>query len=136
MLRDLSLFVREKYGLSDIPFPALTYSFIESYDFWMRIERRLKPGTIINRTGRLMYVIRQADNRGHIVGDPFAGYKVVRGAPARKFLTDDEPTRIIETPLPKRHLYLTRRSTSTSRGNSRSCITCAGHTMFSTPEGC
>jgi hypothetical protein len=57
MLRDLSRFVREKYGLSDIPFPALTYSFIESYDFWMRIERRLKPGTIINRTGRLMYVV-------------------------------------------------------------------------------
>jgi integrase len=108
MLRDLSLFVREKYGLSDIPFPALTYSFIESYDFWMRIDRRLKPGTIINRTGRLMYVIRQANSRGHIVGDPFAGHKVVRDAPARKFLTDDEPTRIIETPLPKRHLYLTR----------------------------
>ncbi len=108
MLSDLTRFVQEKYHLSDIPFSALTYSFIEEYDFWMRITRRLGPGTIVNRTGRLIYIIKQASSRGHIATNPFADYKAVRNTREQKFLPEDDLQKILQTPLPKNRLYLTR----------------------------
>lgn len=36
-----------KCKLSDIPFTQLDFSFIEKYDFYLRVELKLKPNTIL-----------------------------------------------------------------------------------------
>lgn len=53
-------FMREKYNLSDIPFSALTLSFIQDYDSHLRTDCRLSPGTIINLTVQLKIIVGEA----------------------------------------------------------------------------
>ena len=50
-------FLQTKYKLSDIPFSALDRSFIDKYDLYLRTERNLAPGTIINLTVQLKTIV-------------------------------------------------------------------------------
>ena len=50
-------FLQAKYKLSDIPFSALDRSFIDKYDLYLRTERNLAPGTIINLTVQLKTIV-------------------------------------------------------------------------------
>ena len=101
-------FMREKYNLSDIPFSALTLSFIQDYDSHLRADCRLSPGTIINLTVQLKIIVGEAVADGIITTYPFAGYEPVRPKQKRKYLTSEELQRIMITPLHKPHLYLAR----------------------------
>lgn len=101
-------FMREKYNLSDIPFSALTLSFIQDYDSYLRADCRLSPGTIINLTVQLKIIVGEAVADGIITTYPFAGYEPVRPKQKRKYLTSEELQRIMITPLHKPHLYLAR----------------------------
>ena len=101
-------FLREKYNLSDIPFSALTLSFIQDYDLHLRADCRLSPGTIINLTVQLKIIVGEAVADGIITTYPFAGYEPVRPKQKRKYLTSEELQRIMITPLHKPHLYLAR----------------------------
>lgn len=51
--RHIENFLQEKYRLTDIPFSALDRSFIDKYDLYLRTERNLAPGTVINLTVQL-----------------------------------------------------------------------------------
>lgn len=101
-------FMREKYNLSDIPFSALTLSFIQDYDSHLRTDCRLSLGTIINLTVQLKIIVGEAVADGIITTYPFAGYEPVRPKQKRKYLTSEELQRIMITPLHKPHLYLAR----------------------------
>ena len=101
-------FMREKYNLSDIPFSALTLSFIQDYDSHLRADCRLSSGTIINLTVQLKIIVGEAVADGIITTYPFAGYEPVRPKQKRKYLTSEELQRIMITPLHKPHLYLAR----------------------------
>lgn len=101
-------FMREKYNLSDIPFSALTLSFIQDYDSHLRTDCRLSPGTIINLTVQLKIIVGEAVADGIITTYPFAGYEPVRPKQKRKYLTSEELQRIMATPLHKPYLYLAR----------------------------
>jgi hypothetical protein len=46
-LNHVERFISEKYHLSDIPFSALDRSFIDKYDLYLKIDRKLAPGTIV-----------------------------------------------------------------------------------------
>lgn len=101
-------FMREKYNLSDIPFSALTLSFIQDYDSYLRANCCLSSGTIINLTVQLKIIVGEAVADGIITTYPFAGYEPVRPKQKRKYLTSEELQRIMVTPLHKPHLYLAR----------------------------
>jgi hypothetical protein len=51
--RHLQCFLKAKYNLRDIPFSLLDLPFVENFDFYLRIERGMKPasanGVIIHR---------------------------------------------------------------------------------------
>lgn len=53
-------FLQAQYKLSDIPFSALDRSFIDKYDLYLRTERNLAPGTIINLTVQLKTIVGEA----------------------------------------------------------------------------
>ena len=101
-------FLRKKYSLSDIPFSALTLSFIKDYDSHLRTDCRLAPGTIINLTVQLKIIVGEAVADGIITTYPFAGYEPVRPKQKRRYLTSEELQRLMTTPLHRPNLYLTR----------------------------
>lgn len=101
-------FMREKYNLSDIPFSALTLSFIQDYDSHLRTDCRLSPGTIINLTVQLKIIVGEAVADGIITTYPFTGYEPVRPKQKRRYLTSEELQRLMTMPLHRPNLYLTR----------------------------
>ena len=64
-------FLQAQYKLSDIPFSALDRSFIDKYDLYLRTERNLAPGTIINLTVQLKTIVGEAIADGIITASPF-----------------------------------------------------------------
>ena len=101
-------FMREKYNLSDIPFSALTLSFIQDYDSHLRTDCRLSQGTIINLTVQLKIIVGEAVADGIITTYPFTGYEPVRPKQKRRYLTSEELQRLMTMPLHRPNLYLTR----------------------------
>ena len=101
-------FMREKYNLSDIPFSALTLSFIQDYDSHLRTDCRLSTGTIINLTVLLKIIVGEAVADGIITTYPFTGYEPVRPKQKRRYLTSEELQRLMTMPLHRPNLYLTR----------------------------
>lgn len=101
-------FLQTKYKLSDIPFSALDRSFIDKYDLYLRTERNLAPGTIINLTVQLKTIVGEAIADGIITASPFLGYEPVRPKAVQKYLTAEELHRIMTTPLHRQTLYHVR----------------------------
>ena len=101
-------FLQAKYKLSDIPFSALDRSFIDKYDLYLRTDRNLAPGTIINLTVQLKTIVGEAIADGIITASPFLGYEPVRPKAVQKYLTAEELHRIMTTPLHRQTLYHVR----------------------------
>jgi len=107
-LNHLKRFMSLKCKLSDIPFTQLDFSFIEKYDFYLRVELKLKPNTILGIMRHLRKMIKLATGEGIITHDPFDGYSPERPKAEQKYLTRDELQKIITTPLDHPCRYLTR----------------------------
>ena len=107
-LKHLKRFMSLKCKLSDIPFTQLDFSFIEKYDFYLRVELKLKPNTILGIMRHLRKMIKLAIGEGIITRDPFEGYSPERPKAEQKYLTRDELHKIITTPLDHPCRYLTR----------------------------
>ena len=104
----LRRFLRTKYNLSDISFQALDYSFVEAFDFYLRVQLKFKPNTIVGIIGHLKIIIRRAINEGIVTRDPFAGFSL-EGEPLQpKSLTKQELHKIMTTPLDTPNRYLVR----------------------------
>ena len=104
----LRRFLRTKYNLSDISFQALDYSFVEAFDFYLRVQLKFKPNTIVGIIGHLKIIIKRAINEGIITCDPFAGFSL-EGEPLQpKSLTKQELHKIMTTPLDTPNRYLVR----------------------------
>jgi integrase/recombinase XerD len=101
-------FLKWQYKLSDISFTALDRSFIDKYDLYLRTERHLAPGTVINLTVQLKTIVGEAIADGIITAYPFMGYEPIRPKAVQKYLTDGELQRLMTTPLHKQTLYLCR----------------------------
>ena len=104
----LRRFLRTKYNLSDISFQALDYSFVEAFDFYLRVQLKFKPNTIVGIIGHLKIFMGGAINEGIITCDPFAGFSL-EGEPLQpKSLTKQELHKIMTTPLDTPNRYLVR----------------------------
>lgn len=107
-LKHLKRFMSLKYKLSDIPFTQLDFSFIEKFDFYLRVELKRKPNTILGIVRHLRKMIKLAIGEGIITRDPFEGYSPERPKAEQKYLTRDELEKIMVTPLDHPCRYLTR----------------------------
>jgi integrase len=97
--KHLGNFIKEKYKISDISFPRLDLSFIEAFEFYLRVECGLMPATAITNLIYLQKVVRSALNRNLISRPPFIGYKPEKPEVKTRSLTKEELERIISTPL-------------------------------------
>ncbi|KAA6348334.1 Tyrosine recombinase XerC [termite gut metagenome] len=107
-LSHLKRFMRKKYNISDIPFQALTPSFVTDYDYYLRIELGLACGTIINTIVHLRRIIKIAINNGLVRSDPFIEYKYIVQEPVPKSLTSDELDTLIKAKLSRPNLNFIR----------------------------
>lgn len=107
-LNHLKRFMSLKYKLSDIPFTQVDFSFIEKFDFYLRVELKRKPNTILGIMRHLRKMIKLAIGEGIITRAPFEGYSPERPKAEQKYLTRDELEKIMVTPLDHPCRYLTR----------------------------
>jgi hypothetical protein len=70
----LAGFLKMHRNMQDIPFTSLTCSFIEEYDYYLRVKLRLSSGTILGLISRLRRMIKHAMSEGILSGDPFHEY--------------------------------------------------------------
>jgi len=98
-LKHLKYFIQEKYKVRDIPLIRLDLPFIEQFDFYLRIERGLKPGSVLICAIYLQKVARLALHRNLISRPPFIGYKPEKPELQKRSLAKDELERIISSPI-------------------------------------
>ena len=106
--RHLSEFLQKRYNVRDMSFKQLTFSFIETYDFHLRVELKMKPNTVLRNILPLRIMVRFAVNKGYIPADPFASYKPIRGRSEHRFLTMEELKKIMSTDFHSHFRNLTR----------------------------
>lgn len=104
----LKQFIRKKYKVSDIPFSRLDLPFIESFDFYLQVECKLKPASMVTIIIYLQKALRIAQHQNLISRPPFDGYKPPKIERQIRSLTTDELERFMSTSLPKRRLYYIR----------------------------
>lgn len=97
--KNLKRFLNEKYHIQDIPLNQLDLPFIESYDFYLRVERRLTAESIVSIIALLQKAVRIALHRNMITYPPFLGYKIEKPEFQQRSLSAEEFERLISTPL-------------------------------------
>jgi site-specific recombinase XerD len=96
--RHLVRFLKSNRNMQDIPFSALNCSFVEDYDYYLRVKRRLACSTILGLITQLRRMIKYAMNEGILSADPFFGYKPVHPKETKKkYLTLAELESIINS---------------------------------------
>ncbi len=101
-------FLRQKYNLSDIAFGALDYSFIEQFDFYMRVEKGLKPNSVVRYINYFKLTMNRAVQDDVCLFNPFMGFRSEGEVNKPKSLTQEELDKIMTTPLDIPSRYLVR----------------------------
>ncbi len=104
----LERFIIQKYHVLDIPVRQLDYDFIENYDFYLRIDCRQIPGTIISRMTHLRKITQIAVKRAVINRDPFAGYVSERPKTQQRYLPREELKRMMAATFDRPQLDFVR----------------------------
>ncbi|MDR2005427.1 MAG: phage integrase SAM-like domain-containing protein [Prevotella sp.] len=104
----LKRFMRKKYNIADIPFQAMTPSFVADNDYYLRIELRLACSMIINTIVHLRKIVKLAINDGFIRIDPFTGYEFITSPLVPKSLTAQELKILIKAKLSRPNLNFIR----------------------------
>jgi integrase len=97
--KNLKRFLWEKYHLEDMPLSGLDLSFIEVYDFYHRVERRLTAESVVSIIALLQKAARIALYRNLISYPPFSGYKPCKPKFRNRSLSVEEFLRLISTPI-------------------------------------
>lgn len=107
-LAHLKRFMRKKYNVGDMSFRALTPSFVADYDYYLRVELRFAPQTIVNTIGQLRRIVKMAINNGLIRNDPFMDYEYITSPIVPKSLTAEELDKLINATLSRPNLNFIR----------------------------
>ena len=106
--KHLQQFIKTKYNLRDIPLNQLDLSFIQNFDFYLRVERRLKLNSANGRLINLLSVARLALQRNLVSHPPFFGYKLERPGFQIRSLSKEEFERLISTEIQLPNLSFVR----------------------------
>ena len=106
--KHLQRFIKEQYKVRDIGLNQLDASFIEAFDFHLRIERRLKPNTVVTILAPLLTSMRIAQHRNFIAHSPFLGYKLESPVFQIRSLSKEEFERLVSTPIQALELCFVR----------------------------
>ena len=89
-LMHLQCFIKKKYCMTDISFKQLDLSFIKNYDYYLRVELRQMPKTVLKQVTTMRKIIMIAIERGIIRFNPFSGYMPEQPQAKHRYLPKDE----------------------------------------------
>jgi site-specific recombinase XerD len=100
-LHSLVSFIERKYKVPDIPFTKLDMAFIESFTFYLQVERKNGSKCLQLKLRHLRKMVRLAVYDGIISRDPFNGFKadVPPETTKQRYLTHQEIGRLLVTPM-------------------------------------
>ena len=104
----LERYIKYKYHVSDLSFRQLDFSFIENYDFYMRIDCKYVSHTVLQKMTHLRKMMKIAIRKKIISHDPFVGYVPERPKTCQRYVPDDEFEKLMNMPLKSSALNLTR----------------------------
>lgn len=102
--RVLENFLWVRFQVKDIALNQLTHSFIDAYDFHLRVDKRMNGNTVLNHTIPLRKMVRRAISQDIIKRDPFVNYVAEKPLKQRRHLTMDEFQKLLTTPITEKHL--------------------------------
>lgn len=106
--KHLSNFIRMKYNSEDVPLVSLTHKFINDFDFYLRVEKRMQASTVLSRMIALKKIITRAINQGTLKRNPFINYVAEQPLKKYRHLTEDEFQKLLTTPIATKRYYRTR----------------------------
>ena len=106
--RVLKAFLKLRYHTDDISLYQLNHRFIDAYDFYLRVDRRMTGNTVLNHIIPLRKIIRRAISQDSLKRDPFVGYVPEKPLKQRRHLTMEEFQKLLNTPIAEKHLEYTR----------------------------
>ncbi|KAA6318200.1 hypothetical protein EZS27_031760 [termite gut metagenome] len=106
--KHIKRFLKEKYHVRDIPLNQLDLPFIENFDFYLRIERKLKASSVNATIVQLLSMGRTALHRNLVSRPPFFGYKLERPVFQIRTLSANEFERLVSTPISSKELCFVR----------------------------
>lgn len=102
--RVLENFLWVRFQIKDIALNQLTHSFIDAYDFHLRVDKRMNGNTVLNHTIPLRKMVRRAISQDIIKRDPFVNYVAEKPLKQRRHLTMDEFQKLLTTPITEKHI--------------------------------
>lgn len=88
-------YVNKKYKLSDIPLVGLDKTFIEGYEYYLTVDRKLKRASISSTLSALKTIVSMAVKKGILDLDPFLGYSYEKAKGTPRNITQEELQKII-----------------------------------------
>ena len=89
-------YVQKKHRVSDIPLSQLDKSFIEDFEYYLTIDRKLKRSSISSALSTLQTIVRMAVKKCVLDFYPFFGYSYERPKGEPRSITQDELQKIID----------------------------------------
>lgn len=89
-------YVQKKHRVSDIPISQLDKAFIEGFEYYLTIDRKLKRSSISCTLSSLKTIVRMAVKRGVLDFYPFLGYSYERPKGEPRSITQEELQKIID----------------------------------------
>lgn len=97
--KHLSNFIQFHYQVNDVTLISLNHKFINDYDFYLRVERKMTAHTVMNHIIILKKMIRRAINQGTLKRNPFINFVAETPIRLYRHLTEDEFQKMLTTPI-------------------------------------
>jgi len=104
----LSRFVKSKYGIDDYPLKQLDMSFINSYDYYLRVDAKISSNTIKRHIIFLQKIVSRAISQGTILRNPFADYVKIKYESKFQHISREELERVVTTPISSKYVCFVR----------------------------
>ena len=104
----LEQFINHKYHVSDLSFKQLNYSFIDDYDYYLRIDCGMMPSTALQNITSLRKMVKIAIKRKIISVDPFFGFSPEPPKACQRYVPVEELKKMMKTDLNSKALEVTR----------------------------
>jgi len=105
---NLEKFIKHRYHVSDFHFRQLNRKFIDDYVFYLRIDRKFMPCTVLKNIESLRKVVKIAIRKKIISIDPFFGFSPEYPKPCQRYVPENELKKIMKTSLNNAALEVTR----------------------------
>ena len=89
-------YLQKKYKVSDIPLSQLDKAFIEGFEYYLSIDRKLKRSSVSSALSTLKSIVRMAVKKGVLDFYPFLGYSYERPKGEPRSISQDQLQRIID----------------------------------------